>query len=234
LQVLNTDDCEELRWGEQTPPEMARADNLDYTYTTIAASLEEICELISLTKLYIFEAENSPMQLPHNICALTKLQILKLNLNIKTLPAEMPYYFIQLRKLHLWSVSVKSLPRSFTSCGAFPALVKIKIFCCMSFVEFPEVDEGALPKLKTLHFTENRELETLPLSLGNLTSLRELILEECEDELIDSCMTNCKMSSTWRAFNIQCFGSTVPVDFHFPHVEQWEKSGSLEKKMRYV
>jgi Leucine-rich repeat (LRR) protein len=234
LQVLNTDHCEELRWGEQTPPEMARADDLDHTYRTIPASLEQICELTSLTNLYIFGAANyfgaanSPMQLPHNISALTKLQILKLSfLNIETLPAEMSYYFIQLQKLLLWNVSVKSLPRSFTSCGAFPALKNIKIFGCERFVEFPEVDEGALPKLETLHFTENWELETLPLSLGNVTTLRELILEECEDELINSCMTNCEMSSTWRAFNIQCFGSRVPVEFHFP---SWEKSGILEKR----
>jgi len=227
FQVLNTDNCESLRWAKQSPPETARAKNLDYTNATIGASLEEICELTFLTELYIDAVDNSVMQLPPNISALTNLQILKLNLeNIETLPAEMPYYFIRLQKLHLWTLSVKSLPRTFTCCGAFPALIKFEIICCMSFVEFPEVDEGALPKLKTLRFAENWKLETLPLSLGNLTSLRKLILDECEDALIDSCMTNCEMSSIWRAFNIRCFGSKEMYwNSHFPHVG---------KKMRYV
>jgi len=204
LQVLNTSDCDSLRWAEHTPPEMARAESLDHTYPTIRASLEEICGLTFLTELHICGVEDPVVELPHNICALTKLKILKLHLgNIEILPAEMPYCFIQLQKLHLYLEKLEYLPRSFTCFGAFPALIKFEIFCCVSLVKFPEVDEGALPKLETLHFTECSNLETLPLSLEILTSLRKLILSVCEEVLKDSCRTNCEKSSIWRPFNIE-------------------------------
>jgi hypothetical protein len=96
------------------------------------------------------------------------------------------------------------LPRSFTCCGAFPALTEFLIGYCRSLVEFPEVDEGALPKLRRLEFNGCESLETLPLSLEVLTSLRKLILLDCEETLEDSCRTNCEKSPIWRRFYIQC------------------------------
>jgi hypothetical protein len=94
-------------------------------------------------------------------------------------------------------------PRSFTCSGAFPALINFQIIGCESLVEFPEVDEGALPKLQNLDFSGCLFLGTLPLSLEVLSCLRNLILWDCDLTLQDSCRTNCEKSSIWRRFDIQ-------------------------------
>jgi disease resistance protein RPS2 len=137
LQVLHTMDCTDLTWAEHTPSGMARAESLGHVYPTVGASLEDICALVvgasledicglvALTELHISENIDHPrVELPHNMSALTKLKVLELGLeNIKTLPAGMPYWFTQLQELHLFDfVSLEYLPRSFTRCGAFPAL----------------------------------------------------------------------------------------------------------------
>ncbi|KAH8950326.1 hypothetical protein BDL97_10G079400 [Sphagnum fallax] len=206
LQVLHVNGCDNLTWAEQTPSGMASAESLGHLYPTVRASLEDICGLVVLTQLCISGKRDPGVELPHNISALTKLKVLRLGLeNIETLPAEMPYWFIQLQHLDLWGLeSLECLPRSFTCCGAFPALVEFRLCHCWRLVEFPEVDEGALPKLQTLDFSGCASLGTLPLSLEVLTSLRNLILWDCEEALKDCCRTNCVKSSIWRRFDIQC------------------------------
>jgi len=202
LQGLNTIECDNLTWAEQTASGMARAESLCHVYPTVGASMEDICGLGVLTDLNIYGKIDRLVGLPHNICALTKLKILELGVrNVKTLPAEMAYSLKQLQELHLWYLhSLEYLPRSFTCCDAFPALIWFRI-SCDSLVEFPEVDEGALPKLGTLGFNCCYSLETLPLSLEKLTSLRKLIVVNCEETLEDSCRRNCENSSIWRSFD---------------------------------
>ncbi len=203
LQVLDTRQCSALTWAEQIPSGMARAESLG---PTIGASLEDICGLVVLTKLQIFGRTNPGVELPHNISALTKLKFLLLGLyDIKTLPDEMPHAFKQLKELSLLRCnSLEYLPRSFTCCGAFPALIRFQLECCGRLVEFPEVDEGALPKLRTLDLSGCFSLGTLPLSLEVLTSLRNLIVWDCcLDTLKDSCITICEKSSIWRRFDIR-------------------------------
>jgi len=199
LQVLHTRGCYMLwdpderaqYWGEN-PPEFV---------STIGASLEDICGLIVLTKLSV---SGEIHQLPHNINGVTKLKNLELKCRIVTLPHEMPHAFKQLKRLELECRTLKYLPRSFTSCGAFPALICLKLDDCESLVEFPEVDEGALPKLQTLNFRRCTSLKHLPLSLEILTSLRNLNFSFCElTTLKDSCRTNCEKSLVWRRFNIR-------------------------------
>jgi hypothetical protein len=203
LQVLCTAGCSNLIWPEQTASGMARAESLFHVYPAVGASMEDICGLGVLTELTIFGKIDRAVGLPHNICALTKLKILELGLeNVKTLPAEMAYSLKQLQELHLWYLdSLEYLPRSFTCCDAFPSLILFRILC-PSLVEFPEVDEGALPKLGRLDFDCCYSLETLPLSLEKLTSLRELMVISCEKTLKDSCRRNCEKSSIWRSFDI--------------------------------
>ncbi len=188
LQVLCTGLRENLTWAEHTPSGMATAESLCHVYPTVGASLEDICGLGVLTKLSIFGKIDRGVELPHNISALTKLKFLEFGLeNVKTLPADMPYCFIQLQELHLFRLeSLEYLPRSFTCSGAFPALIKFRICCCWSLVEIPEVDEGALPKLRRLELDSCLSLGTFPLSLEVLTSLRKLILLDCEETLKDS------------------------------------------------
>jgi len=204
LQILSTTGCDKLTWAEHTSSGMARAESLRDVYPTIGASLEDICGLVVLTELTI-SGENRPgVVLPHNISALTKLKVLGLYLNLKTIPAEMPYGLIQLQELYLCSIKgLEYLPRSFTCCGAFPALITFGLHGWSTLVEFPEVDEGALPKLRTLDFSGCESLRTLPLSLELLTSLRELDVSGCDLTLQDSCRTNCEKSSIWKRFDIQ-------------------------------
>ncbi len=137
------------------------------------SSLEDICRLVVLTELRIYGKEDPGVELPHNISALTKLKFLWVRLTVKTLPAEIPYGCIQLQELHLCCLeSLEYLWRSFACCGAFPALIRFWLHDYL-LVEFPEEDEGALPKLQTLDFTGPYSLGSLPLSLEVLTSLRE-------------------------------------------------------------
>jgi hypothetical protein len=158
-----------------------------------------------LTELCISGGRALKVRVLRNISALTKLKILKLNLrNIKSLPFQMEYTLIQLQELKLWKCKkLKYLPSTFTCCDAFPALTKFEIFYCRSLVNFPEVQEGALPKLEKLYFTGCWNFKTLPFSLKNLTSLRKLIVADCEEIVKYSCRRNCDHSSKWRAFNIQ-------------------------------
>jgi hypothetical protein len=195
LQVLRTALCYNLAWAEHTPSGMARAESLGHVYPTIRASLEDICRLVALTELRISGETDPVVELPQNISALTKLKVLQLDLNVKTLPAEMPHWFIQLQQLEIGGhESLEYLPRSFTCHGAFPALINFQL-CVPRLVEFPEVDERALPKLQTLDFSGCLSLGTLPLSSEVLSSLRNLILWDCHLTLQDSCRTNCEKSS---------------------------------------
>ncbi|KAH8956158.1 hypothetical protein BDL97_07G024800 [Sphagnum fallax] len=190
LQVLHTYGCDDL-WAKHTPSGMARA--------TIGASLEDICELVALTELTITHTN----QRPHKISALTKLNFLSLWFDVQTLPHEMSHAFKQLKDLDLRRCrNLEYLPRSFTCCGAFPALVRIKLGSCEKLVEFPEVDEGALPRLQILDLSHCDSLRSLPLSLELLTSLRELDLEGSE-KAFDSCRTNYEKSPIWRRLDIR-------------------------------
>jgi hypothetical protein len=172
LQVLDTFGCYNLRWAEHTcmkmtPSGIARTESLGHEDPAIRASVDDICGLVALTKLFIFGDLDSGVELPHKISALTKLKVLGLGLmNVKTLPAEMPDVFIQLQQLHLcFCKRLEYLPRSFTRPGAFPALIEFELQRCRWLVEFPEVDEGALPKLQTLDLSYCLSLGSLPLSL---------------------------------------------------------------------
>jgi hypothetical protein len=112
----------------------------------------------------------------------------------------MAYSLKQLQALRLcYLEKLEYLPKSFTSCGAFPALIKFQINLC-SLVEFPEVDEGALPNLRRVDFNMCHSLETLPLSLELLTSLRKMSLLNCREKMKDSCTINCEKSSIWRSW----------------------------------
>jgi len=205
LQVLRTEFCYNLAWAERTLSGMARAESLGHVYPTIGASLEDICGLVVLTELSICGKRGPGLELPHNISALTKLKVLHLELDaVKTLPAEMPYWFKQLQELQLCCFeSLQYLPSSFTCRGAFPALIKFELPWCSMLLKFPEVHEGALPQLRTLDFIGCESLGTLPLSLEVLTSLRRLVVLNCDLTLQDCCRKHCEKSSIWSRFQIE-------------------------------
>ncbi len=145
-------------------------------------------------------------KIPLNISALKNLKILDLGLeNVTSLPENMPYWWKQLQHLHIVNVfSLKYFPKSFTSRGAFPALINLKINCT-GLVEFPDVEDGALSKLRKLQFVCCHSLKTLPLSLNRLTSLKKLILDVYTQTLYDSCMQNCDKAPIWRPPIFTCF-----------------------------
>jgi Leucine-rich repeat (LRR) protein len=162
--------------------------------------LENICELGELAELHVYGKIERGVNLTRNISALTNLKILELCLhNVETLPSEMAYSLKQLQKLNLILKSSKYLPRSFTYRAAFPALISLRIIDCRHLVEFPEVDEGALPKLQTIKIEFCTSLRTLPLSLELLPSLETLTLVDCV-ETTDCCRINCEKSAIWKKF----------------------------------
>jgi hypothetical protein len=60
------------------------------------------------------------------------------------------------------------------------------------------VQAGALSKLWTLQFSGCNSLKTLPLSLKLLTSLKNLILDECPEKLEDFCIENYEQTAIWH------------------------------------
>jgi Leucine-rich repeat (LRR) protein len=206
LQILHTGGCGSLTWAEHTLSGRARAKSVDHVNQLFGASLEDICGLSNLTELTIFASANSVP--PNNVSALTKLKLLQVWFNIKTLPAGLAYQCKQLQEIDLIFSHLVYLPTTFTLCGAFPALIRLQLYNC-ALVEFPEVNQGALPKLQTLDFTGSYNLESLPLSLELLTSLRRLIVTACTDKLKNSCRINCEKSTIWRKFNIQYSGGPI-------------------------
>jgi disease resistance protein RPS2 len=201
LEDLCTDYSLKLIWSKHTASGMVRAQSLCDIYPTVAASLEDICGFTLLTKLAIFGRIDGGMELSHNISALTNLKILELGLqNVQTLPAGMAYSLNQLQELSLYNMyRLECLPKCFTSCNAFPALIEFKISICGRLVEFPEVDEGALPNLRTLDFILCHSSGSLPLSLELLPSLRKMVVLHCGETMEDSCRINCEKSSIWRS-----------------------------------
>jgi len=201
LQKLDTSACENLSWAEQTSSSTARAELPNHEYATSRASIEDIYKLSALTELSLGVGK-----IPLNLSALKNLKILDLQLeNVTSLPENFPYWWKQLQHLHIDNVlSLKYFPNSFTRRGAFPALIYLKINCTR-LVEFPDVEDGALSKLRKLEFICCHSLKTLPLSLNCLTSLKKLVLYYCPQILYNSCMQNCEKSPIWRTPIFTCF-----------------------------
>jgi Leucine-rich repeat (LRR) protein len=127
LQNLEAKHCYRLRWAEETSSSAAGVESPDHDYATNRASFEDICKLSALTQLSVWKV----VKIPHNISALINLKVLHLHFcNLTTLPANMPHWCIQLEQLEIDNTeSLEYLPKSFTRCGAFPALINLKIFC---------------------------------------------------------------------------------------------------------
>jgi hypothetical protein len=200
LQVLHIGVCSRKF---RLPISLAEAnfERISGMYPAVISSLKEICTLVLLTQLTIIIPSSQTEKKCYNISQLTNLKLLQLHLRIKTLPAKLAYRCMQLQELDLCTPLLQYLPKSFTGSGAFPNLITLKL-SCYDLVEFPEVDEGVLCKLRTLNLTSCFELATFPLSLELLTNLKSLIIVKCKDELKNSCRKNWQISSRWRSFDI--------------------------------
>jgi hypothetical protein len=97
-------------------------------------------------------------------------------------------------------LSIKELPQSFTRRGAFPAL-KFFDLRQSGLAKFPEVEEGAMPKLQCLDFDECI-LHTLPASISLLTSIQTINLGSKNEKLITSCKANFTNLPISKSFNV--------------------------------
>jgi len=123
-----------------------------------------------------------------------------------------------LRSLRL-KLSIKELPQSFTRRGAFPALTLFNLEESQ-LVKFPEVEEGAMPKLEWLDFDDCIFLHTLPASISLLTSIETINLGSKNEKLMTSCKTNFRNSTIRKTFIVdgkhlipeeEVFESIVPM-----------------------
>jgi Leucine-rich repeat (LRR) protein len=240
LQVLHTAQCSSLIWAENIsswtaiagssylhPTVGASLENVCrlLLLTELTISTKQMFEIpdvfkqfrdeithntYSPTTLQLIQQALLPSELPHNICSLTELKLLQISMDIKTLPAEMADHCLQLQELELRSSILEYLPRSFTCCGAFPALIRLQL-SSSRLLQFPEVDEGAMCNLRILNLSNCQRLQILPLSLQLLTSLRSLVVVGCNRELKKCCRRNCESSAIWREFHILYNRSVLPA-----------------------
>ncbi len=106
-----------------------------------------------------------------------------------------------LLQLKLWRLtSITKLPGSFTRMGGFPTLEVFDLYECEKLTEFPEVEEGAMPKLRELGLIGCVCLQSLPLSLSLLSNVQELDVSDCNDDLLTFCKVNFRDSPIWKSF----------------------------------
>ncbi|KAH8956553.1 hypothetical protein BDL97_07G045100 [Sphagnum fallax] len=116
-------------------------------------------------------------------------------------------------------LSIKELPQSFTHRGAFPALTLFNLGQSQ-LAEFPELEEGAMPKLQWLDFDDCAFLHTLPASISLLTSIQTINLGTKNEKLITSCKANFTNLPIWKSFHVdgkpfipegEVFESAIPM-----------------------
>jgi Leucine-rich repeat (LRR) protein len=89
-----------------------------------------------------------------------------------------------------WCKSIKKLPNSFTSSGAFPSLKELH--CLGSgLVGFLKVENGAMPKLQILNL-DSTDIKSLPYTLIYLKNLKVVYISE--DGFDDLCQ---KFEKSW-------------------------------------
>ncbi len=128
-------------------------------------------------------------------------------------------------------LSIKKLPQSFTHRGAFPAL-NIFDLRQSKLVEFPDVEEGAMPKLQWLDFDDCIFHHSLPASISLLTSIHTIELGSKNEKLITSCNTNFRNSPIRKSFIVdgkpltpeeEVFEAVVPMEGDMTTVPGSEK-----------
>jgi len=146
----------------------------------------------SMVHLEVFSIECSGMKiLPSCITMFSKLQVLKLYYisSLERLPALNTLKLLSTLNIFK-STAMKKLPNSFTASDAFPSLEKLYCYGC-GLVEFPEVEDGAMPKLQILNL-ECKYIKDLSDTLIHLKNLK--IVHICKDRFDDLCE---KFKNTW-------------------------------------
>jgi Leucine-rich repeat (LRR) protein len=126
--------------------------------------------------------------LPSCIPLFSKLKVLKLDTlsSLESLPALNTLKLLSTLEI-IQCKLIKKLPDSFTSSDAFPSLKKLDC-SCSGLVEFPEVEDGAMPKLQRLYLNQTN-IKSLPDTLIYLKNLK--VVHICHDDLCK------KFENTW-------------------------------------
>ncbi len=142
-----------------------------------------IQSMVHLEELSIWGCEEFQI-LPSFITLFSKLKVLKL-VEMCSLESLLALNTLEVLSTlhHSACTSMKKLPNSFTSSGAFPSLEKLD--CSDSgLVEFLEVEEAAMPKLQILNLNRTN-IKSLPDTLIYLKNLKEVHI--CKDIFDDTC-----------------------------------------------
>jgi hypothetical protein len=113
---------------------------------------DAIQSMVCLEKFEVFSCTQIKI-LPSCIPLFSKLKVLKLInlLALESLPALNTLKMLSTFHI-VWGKLIKKLPDSFTSSDAFPSLKELNCFSS-GLVEFPEVEDGAMPKLQILNLS---------------------------------------------------------------------------------
>jgi Leucine-rich repeat (LRR) protein len=148
---------------------------------------DAIQSMVGLEQFYVLYCTQIKI-LPSCIPLFSKLRVLTLDglCSLESLPA-----LNTLKMLSTLTIShcrlIEKLPNSFTSSDAFPSLKQFNCRSC-GLVEFPEVEDGAMPKLQILNI-HNTNMKSLPDTLIYLKNLEIVFI--CHNDLCK------KFENTW-------------------------------------
>jgi Leucine-rich repeat (LRR) protein len=135
-----------------------------------------IQSMVNLESFYLRYCERVRI-LPSFITLFSKLKVLDLRYmgSLENLPA-----LNTLKMLSILSIQgcrgIKKLPKSFTSADAFPNLEELNCYGS-GLVEFSEVEDGAMPKLRILSLLDT-SINSLPDTLIYLKNLKEVKIRQ--------------------------------------------------------
>uniref|UniRef100_A0A7I4D799 NB-ARC domain-containing protein n=1 Tax=Physcomitrium patens TaxID=3218 RepID=A0A7I4D799_PHYPA len=81
----------------------------------------------------------------------------------------------------LYCFNLETLPTSFGRKDGFPALVRFKLNGSYKLASLPELEDGAMPSLKSLHLLDLEKFDILPQSFAKLKNLQTLDLRFCSN-----------------------------------------------------
>jgi Leucine-rich repeat (LRR) protein len=186
--------CEILELCDQLSKLVSKLEKLKSFHIRDFYKLETLPDAIqSMVHLKEFSVNNCVKIkiLPSIITLFSKLKVLTLDSmsSLESLPALNTLKILSILRIRFCS-SIKKLPDSFTSSDAFPSL---KILDCLGseLVEFPEVEDGAMPKLRILNL-DCKNIKSLPDTLKNLKNLKVVYIWKGRfDDLCE------KFENTW-------------------------------------
>jgi Leucine-rich repeat (LRR) protein len=158
-----------------------------YEFYNLETLPDAIQSMVCLEEFWVYLCTQIKI-LPSCIPLFSKLKVLNLEVlsSLESLPALNTLKMLSTLNI-IGCGLIKKLPDSFTSSNAFPSLKKLD--CLNSgLVEFPKVEDGAMPKLQILNLNRTN-IKSLPDTLIYLKNLEVVYI--CHDNLCK------KFKNTW-------------------------------------